>query len=303
MVCVFDIESVPDIDLLRDKYGFAGSEVEICQQAFNTQKEKSGSEFLPVPFHRIISIACVMCDEFGHFNRVGSFGKNAKEEFLASLDSQNTPSCAQDFTNTLDRFEENLLREFWKFFNKHQPALVSFNGRGFDLIALTLRAMRYNIEASAYFEKHNPQFNKDKWENYRSRYSERFHTDLLESLGNFGSVRALNLDTLCQMCKIVGKFDMQGSQVFEIFYGSENTPNAKKLALEQIESYCQSDVLNTYWVYLKFLIVKGELLLSDYADILTQMREKLPLEQNYYEPFSQSIDAELARLKNAIEIP
>lgn len=293
MLCVFDIETVPDITLLSAKYGFKGSDIEICLKAFEAQKQQSGSEFLPIPFHRIISIASVLCDEFGRLNRVGSFGKNAKEEFLAKLDSLHP----QDFTNALDKFEESLLREFWGFFNKKQPALVSFNGRGFDIVALTLRAMRYNIEASAYFEKDNPQFNKDKWENYRSRYSERFHTDLFDSLGNFGSVRALNLDTLCQMCGIVGKFDMQGSQVFEILYGSENSSNAKKQALEQIESYCQSDVLNTYWLYLKYLILKGELLLPDYASLLEQMRDKLPKEQNYYDIFTHSINAELDKLQ------
>lgn len=294
MICVFDIETVPDVALLNAKYGFEGSEIEICQKAFEAQKDQSGSTFLPIPFHRVISIACVVCDEFGRFLRVGSFGRVPKEEFLASLDSPNALDTA------LNTFEEKLLREFWEFFNKKQPALVSFNGRGFDIITLTLRAMRYNIEASAYFEKHNPQYNKDKWENYRSRYSEQFHTDLLESLGNFGAVRALNLDTVCQMCGIVGKFDMQGSQVFEIFYGSENNANAKKEALEQIESYCQSDVLNTYWLYLKYLILKGELLLSDYVNLLAQMRDTLPKEQNYYKPFTQSIETELAKVQTRL---
>lgn len=294
MICVFDIETIPDTHLLRAKFGFEEnlSEKEVCERAFKEQKEKSGSEFLPIPFHRIISISSVMSDEFGRFLKVGNFGRKAKEEFLQGVkkESKGADSVSLEL---LDSYECGLLRDFWEFFNKKQPKLVSFNGRGFDMIALFLRAMRYNIDASGFFEQINPQLNKTKWENYRQRYSEHFHTDLLDSLGGFGAVRGLNLDTLCQMSGLVGKYDMEGAQVYRCFFESkENLQNA----LERIESYCQSDVLNTYWLYLKYLILKGELLLRDYAEILSDLAQKLPKEQEYYEVFNKQIQKELENL-------
>lgn len=290
MVCVLDIESVPDTHLLCAKFDLQPelNELEICRQAFALQKEKSGSEFLPIPFHRVLCISSVLCDEFGSVIKIGNFGKKAKQTFLENLQSQQNLISKE----LLDSYESALLADFWEFFNKKQPSLVSFNGRGFDLIVLTLRCMRYNISANALFEIENPQHNKTKWENYRSRYSERFHTDLFESLGNFGSVRNLNLDTLCQMSGIVGKYDMNGAQVYECFFGSDD----KNTALERIESYCQSDVLNTYWLYLKYLILKGELLKNDYARLLDELIQKLPQTQEYYAAFSAQIKQELESL-------
>lgn len=283
MICVFDIETIPDTHLLAHTFGFNGSDLEICAQAFSHQLQKSGSEFLPIPFHRVISISSVLCDEFGHFIKVGNFGQKASEQFMHDEEGLNV--CA------LDRLESGILRDFWEWFNAKQPSLVSFNGRGFDMVALTLRSMRYHIQANAYFETDNPQYNKNKWDNYRQRYAERFHTDLLDSLGGFGAVRGLTLDSVCKMCGIVGKYDMSGSQVHEMFFSL-----GRREALTKIREYCQSDVLNTYWLYLKYLLLKGELLRSDYGVILEELRAKLPQHQGYYESFSTQITQELANL-------
>ena len=287
MICVFDIETIPDTHLLAQTFGFSGSELEICAQAFAHQAQKNGSEFLPIPFHRIISISSVLCDDFGHFIKVGNFGSKAKERFLQGGEVDNA---------SLDVLESGLLQEFWDWFNAKQPSLVSFNGRGFDMVALSLRAMRYHIQASAYFEIDNPQYNKNKWENYRQRYSERFHTDLLDSLGGFGAVRGLSLDSVCKMCGIVGKYDMSGAQVMEMFF---DPVLGRDEALSKIEEYCQSDVLNTYWLYLKYLLLKGDLLLSDYGVILEEFRAKIPKDQGYYESFSTQITQEIEGLEFA----
>nr|QGT49924.1 polysaccharide biosynthesis protein [uncultured Helicobacter sp.] len=281
MICVFDVESIPDFHLLARQFGYEGDALEIIKSAFEAQMQKSGSEFLPPCFHRIVSIASVVCDEYGHFIKVGHFG----QKFIDSLSSQ-SDFLSSDF---LDHLESTLLYEFWSFFNQKQPKLVSFNGRGFDLIALTLRAMRYNISAYGYFEQDNPAFNKNKWENYRQRYAERFHTDLLDALGAFGAVRNLNLDSVCQMLNLVGKYDMSGDQVHRLYLGSED----KKQALMTINHYCHSDVLNTYWLYLKYELLKGELLESDYYTILQGFLEKLPSDKPYSDIFKSTIQAHL----------
>ncbi|PAF41921.1 3'-5' exonuclease [Helicobacter sp. 11S02596-1] len=273
MICVFDIETIPDVGLMQRVFPEIASDspLEICEQAMAMQKEKSGSDFLPLYLHQVVSIASVIADDYGHFIKVGNFGKNLLE-------------------TTPEQQEENLIGDFLKFFNKSQPKLVSFNGRGFDLPALMLRAMRYNLNATAYYEQDNVAFNKSKWENYRQRFSERFHTDLLESLGHFGMVRHLKLDSVCAMLNIPGKYDMSGDLVYKVYY-DESKSQAEKMA--KIDEYCQSDVLNTYWVYLKYELLKGELTLEDYFGILEEFKQKIPQDMGYSGVFNDALQKEL----------
>lgn len=278
MMCIFDIETVPDTELLaRDFLESDAKSSQLCEMAMAKQKEKSGSDFLPVAYHRIVSIASVITDEYGHFIKVGNFGK--KDEIGICGD--------------INAIEKNLIEDFLKFFNRSQPKLVSFNGRGFDLPTIMLRAMRYNLCATAYYEQDNPTFNKSKWENYRQRFSERFHTDLLDSLGHFGLIRSLRLDSVCSTLGIPGKYDMNGSDVYKIYY-DETINFDEKMA--KIDEYCQSDVLNTYWVYLKYELLKGELALEDYYSILNEFCEKIPQNAGYTDIFIKFIKKELAQV-------
>lgn len=283
MICVFDIETVPDIELVRQYYELDSSlsEVEVCQHAFSAQKEKSGSEFLPIYWHRVVSIASVICDEYGKFIKVGNFGKKSAE---STETKSNADSSA--FTHLAD--ERAILSDFLRFINSKEPRLVSFNGRGFDLPTIMLRAMKYNLSAFGYFESENASKTKNKWENYRARYSEKWHTDLLECLGNFGSVRNLNLDNVCKMLGIVGKYEVSGGDVYSLYYDKKD--------IEKIDFYCQSDVLNTYWLYLKYAILKDELRLEDYAGILEDFKEKLPKDREYSQAFIANINAELGNI-------
>lgn len=302
MICVFDIETVPDIELVRQYYelDFDLSEIEVCQHAFSTQKEKSGSEFLPIYWHRVVSIASVICDGYGRFIKVGNFGKKSAQ----STETNSTESSAESNAKIKDKSsaksnadssafahladERAILSDFLRFINSKEPRLVSFNGRGFDLPTIMLRAMKYNLSAFGYFESENASKTKNKWENYRARYSEKWHTDLLECLGNFGSVRNLNLDNVCKMLGIVGKYEVSGGDVYSLYYDKKD--------IEKIDFYCQSDVLNTYWLYLKYAILKDELALEDYAGILEDFKEKLPKDREYSQAFIANINAELENI-------
>lgn len=273
MVMVFDCETILDTALIikgfrqefqkRNLKLESMSEFEISKNAMEIHKELSGTEFLPVCYHQVISIAAVFCDDFGNFKSVGNFksGGDSKEEK-----------------------EKSLISAFLDYLNKKQPKLVSYNGRGFDLPMLLLRAMKYKLQANAYFEENNVQFNKNKWENYRQRYCERFHIDLLDSLGNYGSVRNLKLDILANLVGFPGKYDTNGGEVLQMYY--EGTQ-------EKIDEYCQSDVLNTYGLYLNYELLKGNLTLEDYQSILNLWREKLPKDKGYYSVFFDTISAQI----------
>lgn len=204
MIMVFDCETILDTTLIRkgfqqefEKHNLdikSMNEFEISINAMAIHKELNGTDFLPVCYHQVVSIAAVFCDDFGRFRSVGSFksiGESKEEK------------------------EKSLISAFLDYLNKKQPKLVSYNGRGFDLPMLFLRAMKHKLQAHAYFEENNPQFNKNKWENYRQRYCERFHIDLLDSLGNYGGVRNLKLDILANLVGFPGKYDTMEEKYYK----------------------------------------------------------------------------------------
>lgn len=259
MICTFDCESIPDSKLLRKLYEFEGSDEEVSIKAGDLQKEKTNSSFLPVIFHKVVAISAVISDDFGKFDRVNSIPGDD---------------------------EETLIRSFLGFIDKKNPKLISFNGRSFDIPMLLVRALQYNISIPAYFDTKNPALNKTKWENYRSRYSDVFHIDLMDSISEFGAVRGLKLDELCVMAGLPGKFDVHGDQVMELFYKNEQ---------EKIREYCESDVLNTFWLFLKYEILKGNLSQEDYLNSLNLMSQKLDDEKSYTKIFKEHIENEISK--------
>ena len=230
-------------------------------RAMEIFKEKTGSEFLPVCFHRVVSISAVMADGFGRFLRV------------STLDGEN---------------ERDKISKFLAFIEDFNPRLVSFNGRGFDLPMIMARAMCYDLSAAAYFETNDRDSNKSKWENYRSRYDGRFHLDLLDHISDFGAVRGLKLDHICASVGLPGKYDVHGDQVLQLYYGGEQA---------KIDEYCRSDVLNTYWLFLKYELLRGKITKDDYLNYIAVMGEFLQKEcaQMSYTPvFCEFIERELA---------
>ncbi|WP_298988484.1 3'-5' exonuclease [uncultured Campylobacter sp.] len=230
-------------------------------KAMEIFKEKTGSEFLPVCFHRVVSISAVMADGFGRFLRV------------STLDGES---------------ERDKIAKFLTFIEDFNPRLVSFNGRGFDLPMIMARAMCYDLSAAAYFETNDRDNNKSKWENYRSRYDGRFHLDLLDHISDFGAVRGLKLDHICASVGLPGKYDVHGDQVLQLYYGGEQA---------KIDEYCRSDVLNTYWLFLKYELLRGKITKDDYLNYIAVMGEFLQKEcagMSYTPVFCDFIERELA---------
>lgn len=257
MICVFDCETIPDTDLAKTQFNLSGDAKEVTQKAFEIYEAETGTTFLPIPYHQVVSISAVMANDFGAFEKV------------SSIEGEDEKSMIQNFLNFID---------------KHNPKLVSFNGRSFDIPMLMTRAMKYNLTCPAFFEKENKMLNKSKWDNYRYRFSDRFHVDLLDHISDFGAVRGMKLDLLCSMMGIPGKFDVSGDQVFSLYYANEIT---------KIKEYCESDVLNTYWLYLKYELLKGNILLEDYLHNLDMMGEKIPTDKSYSQVFINGIKKEL----------
>lgn len=91
-----------------------------------------------------------------------------------------------------------------------------------------------------------------------------------------------------------GKYDVHGVLVIDMFYEEK---------LDKINEYCESDTLNTYWLILKYELLRGTLTKDDYANYLSQMSDYLKdkkTDMSYTPVFSKFIDDELGRLKDSL---
>jgi predicted PolB exonuclease-like 3'-5' exonuclease len=83
--------------------------------------------------------------------------------------------------------------------------------------------------------------------------------------GFHGSGRA-KLQDVAVLLELPGKLGMTGDEVWRAFLAGQ---------LEEIRNYCETDVLNTYLVYLRFQLMRGLLDAAQYANELELLRQKL----------------------------
>ncbi len=237
-ILVFDIETVPDVETGRKLLGLDGMDDAAVAQAMAAQRQQArGNDFQPAHLHRIvaISIALRRDDEL----RVMSLG-------------------------TEQDGEAELVRQFFRGIDKYQPVLVSWNGSGFDLPVLSYRALKHGVSAPTFWET-GERDREFKYNNYLKRYEFR-HTDLMDVLALYNGRSSAPLHEIAVMLGLPGKLGMDGSQVAGAFA-------AGKLA--QIRAYCETDVLNTWLVYLRFQLMRGRLTEAEHGEELARVREFL----------------------------
>ncbi|QAU34870.1 3'-5' exonuclease [Janthinobacterium sp. 17J80-10] len=238
-ILVFDIETIPDVDGLRRLHGHPASmaDAEVAELAFAARREKTNSDFLPHHLHRVAAISCVFRDDEGF--RVRSLGG-------------------------LDDGEAKLVGDFFRVIDRYTPQMVSWNGGGFDLPVLHYRALLNGVTASRYWETGNED--RDfKWNNYLSRYHTR-HLDLMDMLAMFTGRANAPLDDLAKLCGFPGKLGVDGSQVWNL---------CREGRLKEIRDYCETDVVNTYLVYCRFQLMRGELSHDGYLAEIELVRSSL----------------------------
>jgi predicted PolB exonuclease-like 3'-5' exonuclease len=228
-VFVFDIETVPDIETGRMLYGQPEEMAELDAKAVErvmlyerNRKLERPVEMVKLHLQKIVAISGVFRFN-GHF-------KGEKKDTLEVLSLGNVDSSEQD-----------LVRQFFGAINKYakaQPSLtlVSWNGGGFDLPVLHYRALKYGINASHYWRV-----------NYAYRYGSH-HVDLMDKLANYQPNAFASLDEIASMLGFPGKLAMDGSKVWDTYLND---------GIEAIRDYCETDVLNTFLVYLQFELMRG----------------------------------------------
>ena len=219
---VFDIETVPDVDTGRRLHGLEGlGDNHVAEILIQKQREESGTEFLRHHLHRVVAVSAVL--RSGERLKVWSLGEE-------------------------DSSEAELIQRFFDGLDRYSPTLVSWNGTGFDLPVLHYRALLHGVVAPRYWET-GDEDTSFRWNNYISRYHQR-HTDLMDVLSGYQARAAARLDVVATMLGLPGKMGMSGAQVWERFREGD---------VAAIRDYCETDVLNTYLVYLRFELIRGHL--------------------------------------------
>jgi len=223
-ILVFDIETVPDIQSGKRLYDLDGlSDKEVAEVMFSRRRQETdgASDFLRLHLHRVVAISVL----------------------LSTKDKLNVWSLG-----TMESNEADLLQRFYEGIEKYSPRLVSWNGRGFDLPVMHYRALLHGVSAPRYWET-GANDQSYKWNNYISRYHDR-HTDLMDVLAAYENRAVAPLDQIATLLGFPGKMGMSGDKVWDS-YSAGN--------LAAIRNYCETDVLNTYLVYLRFELMRGHL--------------------------------------------
>jgi len=242
---VFDIETVPDTEavtnLIGDGVGTSVTERRAALDAYHLDITGGKNAFPRQPFHKVVAVSFLAAE-------IETSGRH-ETYYLKELRSGGKTNSP----------EKDLITGFFKWIDQRRPRLVSYNGRGFDIPVLRHRAMVHGVQAPAFHDTSN------KWENYTSRYAQDWHCDLQEALTDFGAAsRGLKLNEICAVLGFPGKVGVDGSQVAPMYDDGK---------ISEIRAYCETDVLNTYLVYLRYQLTRDRITLESYnrsvADVIS----------------------------------
>lgn len=237
-VFVFDIETVPDVESGRVIYDLNDlNDHDTAEAMFTLRREKTGSDFLPHHLQKIVAISVTL--------------RSADKFMVWSLGDEHAD-------------EAEILERFYHGIDKYTPTIISWNGGGFDLPVIHYRALKHGIAAPRYWEvgETDQQF---KWNNYLNRFHYR-HLDLMDVLAGYQTRANAPLDQVASMLGFPGKMGMDGSKVW---------PTYQEGNIKAIRDYCETDVLNTFLVYLRFELIRGNLSETQYQEQCEVVRHYL----------------------------
>src|SRR5438876_919404 len=236
-VLVFDIEMVPDV-LGIGRVREIGSTIDDAGRLarfLHRRRASSGTDFVPIHLQKVFAIACALRDANGL--RIWSIVDVADPE-------------------------PELIRRFFDGIEKYTPQLVSWNGSGFDLPVLHYRSLVHGVSAPRYWEQGDED--KDfRYNNYIARYHMR-HVDLMDVLSLYQNRGQAPLDEMARLLGFPGKLGLDGSRVWEAYQAGE---------IESIRNYCATDAANTYLVFQRFQLIRGQCNEEQYRKELQLVRE------------------------------
>lgn len=184
MYFVFDLETIPDIDLLRAAVDGASEDDEVLIEQATEQISRNKSGFMPPMFHKIVSWVGLWIENNGEpRNKVSWSGDDEKEGIQKLFEAL---SAFKDF------------------------GLIHHNGKGFDLPVITYRAMKYGLQITPRLNTYDIKY----------RFS-KVNVDLMDEFSNFGASMAPKLKHLGLLIDIPFKQTAEGNAVFEMFKKGE----------------------------------------------------------------------------------
>ena len=238
-ILVFDIETVPDVDGIRRISDLPPElgDADVVDWFAQKRRAATGSDFAPLYLQQVVAIGCAL--------------RTANDLKVWSIGDITDP-------------EPELIRRFFDGIERFTPQLVSWNGGGFDLPVLAHRALIHGVVAEKFWDW-GDQDRDFKWNSYLGRYHTR-HLDLMDVLAMYQPRASAGLDAMARLCGFPGKLGMDGSEVAAAVARGE---------LADVRNYCETDVLNTYLVYQRFRLMRGELAAGEYAKEIALVREKI----------------------------
>jgi 3'-5' exonuclease len=138
-----------------------------------------------------------------------------------------------------ERTEKQLISAFCEKIGELTPQLVTFNGNSFDLPVLRYRAMIHGVAAPGLAARL-----------YFNRYTEDA-VDLCDILSSFAPHTKASLNELSKIMGLPGKPEgIDGNEVERYFLEGR---------IKEIADYCETDVVNTYRVWLRYELFRGRL--------------------------------------------
>lgn len=235
---VFDIETVPDVESGKKIYDLEGlPDKDVIQAIEHLRNQQTGSDFMPHYMQRIVAISAVL-----------STHDSIKVWSLGDADSP----------------EKELLKRFYDGLEKYNPTIVSWNGGGFDLPVMHYRSLLHGVSAQHYWQT-GDEDTSFRYNNYLGRFHWR-HIDLMDVLAAYQMRANAKLDHIATMLGFPGKLGMDGSKVCGAFLDGK---------IEEIRNYCETDVLNTYLVFLRFELMRGKIYEKEYERRCQQVKDYL----------------------------
>jgi predicted PolB exonuclease-like 3'-5' exonuclease len=235
---VFDIETVPDVDYGRRALGLEGlGDAEVAAAMFALRREHTGTDFLPLEQQKVVAIACLL--------------RRADQVRLWSL-------------GDVDSGEHELVERFFDGIERLTPDLVSWNGGGFDLPVLHYRCLLHGVQAARYWET-GEEDSAFRYNNYLGRFHWR-HLDLMDVISGYQARGRTSLSSIALLLGLPGKLGFSGAQVWDAYRAGN---------IEGIRRYCETDVLNTYLVFLAFERMRGRLSPQGHDAEIVRVRELL----------------------------
>lgn len=184
MFFIFDVETVPDLDYLRNIIDSPKKDDDDLLIQAREELARNSSGFLPPMYHRMVSWVGLWIENTGSPKQKVSWHGTDEKEGLEQI--FNALGTYKDF------------------------GLIHHNGRGFDLPLLTYRAMKHGLQMPIRLNHYDIKY----------RYSND-NVDLLDEFSNYGASSWPKLKHLGYLIDIPFKQTGKGNEVLEMFRRDE----------------------------------------------------------------------------------